>query len=103
MRPPVSGPTGFLVRDIDNGRAPDNSDREETIVKMSYFHRRAADSYRRARQSVRPHIDYEALLAPGNTFKAKAAQAVVKLGHLRRASLWKRETERQESYQDRRE
>lgn len=70
---------------------------------MSYFRRRAADSYRRARRSVEPHIDYEALLALGDAFKAKAAAAVVQLGHLRRASLRKREAQRQESYKDRRE
>jgi hypothetical protein len=68
---------------------------------MSYFHEKAAQSYCRARSSLEPHTDYEALMTLGPEFKAKAAAS--RLARMRGTWLRKQEAERQEAYRDSRE
>jgi hypothetical protein len=72
-------------------------------MSMSYFRRMAAQSFRRARTSVRPHIDYESLVKLGREFKARATAARERLAARRAAAARKHEAERQEDYRDRRE
>jgi hypothetical protein len=70
---------------------------------MSYFHEKAAQSYRRARSSLEPHADYEALMTLGPEFTAEATAAASRLARMRGTWLRKQEAERQEAYRDSRE
>jgi hypothetical protein len=70
---------------------------------MSYFRAKAAQSYRRARSSVAPLKDYEALMTLGRAFKAKAAAAASRLARMRGTVLRRQEVKRQEAYADSRE
>ena len=72
-------------------------------MSISYFRRRAAEAYRGARASLKPHLDYEALVRLGDEFKSKAVSAASRLVRMRDASLKAREAERQDSYRDSRE
>ncbi len=63
----------------------------------------AAQSFRDARTSVQPHVDYESLLRLGRAFKVRATAARVRLAAMRVAAARKREAERQEVYRDRQE
>jgi hypothetical protein len=72
-------------------------------MSISYFRRMAAESFRRARRSTRPHIDYESLLTLGRAFKARATVARARLAQRRAAAAGKHEAERAEYYRDRRE
>jgi hypothetical protein len=77
----------------------------ERIQKMSisYFRHRAAQSYRDARSSVAPHLDYESLMRLGRKFKARATTARARLARLRHAALQQEEAERRDLYSDSRE
>jgi hypothetical protein len=77
----------------------------ERIQKMSisYFRHRAAQSFRDARSSVAPQLDYESLMRLGRKFKARATAARARLARLRRASLQQQEAERRDLYRDSRE
>jgi hypothetical protein len=77
----------------------------ERIKKMSisYFRRRAAQSYRDARSSPAPQLDYESLMRVGRKFKARATAARVRLNRLRHAALLQEEAERRDLYSDSRE
>jgi len=72
-------------------------------MSISYFRRMAAQSFRRARASGQPHIDYESLLRLGRAFKARATMARKRLADMRAAAAHKQEAERQKDYRDRRE
>ncbi len=72
-------------------------------MSVSYFRRKAAESYRRARSSLSPHLDYEALIRLGHQFKGKAAAAVLRLDRLRGVALRRQESKRQDAYRDGRE
>ena len=72
-------------------------------MSISYFRRMAAQSFRRARTSVQPHIDYESLLRLGREFKARATAARVRLAAMRAGEAQKHEAERQKDFRDRRE
>jgi hypothetical protein len=72
-------------------------------MSISYFRRMAAQSFRRARASAQPHIDYENLLTLGRAFKARATAARKRLAEMRGAAADKHEAERQKDYRDRRE
>ncbi len=72
-------------------------------MSISYFRRMAAQSFRRARTSVQPHIDYESLLKLGREFKARATAARKRLAATRAAAARKHEADRQKDYRDRRE
>lgn len=66
-------------------------------MSISYFRRMAAQSFRGARASARPHIDYESLLRLGRTFKARATAACQRLARMRKATARKHEAERQDN------
>ena len=70
-------------------------------MSISYFRRMAAQSFRRARASAQPHIDYESLLRLGRTFKTRATAARKRLAEMRAAH--KHEAEQQKDSRDRRE
>ena len=72
-------------------------------MSISYFRRMAAESFRRARASAQPHIDYESLLTLGRAFKARATAARARLAAIRAAAAGKHAAERAEYYRDRRE
>lgn len=80
-------------------------------MAISYFRRMAAQSFRRARTSVQPHIDYENLMRLGREFKVRATAARTRLAAMseaaseaaRRAAARRSEAERREDYRDRRE
>jgi hypothetical protein len=72
-------------------------------MSISYFRRMAAQSFRRARTSAQPHIDYESLLTLGRAFKAQATAASQRLTRMRKAAARKHAAERAEDYRDRRE
>jgi hypothetical protein len=72
-------------------------------MSISYFRRRAARSYRDARSSLAPQLDYESLMRLGRKFKARATAARVRLARLRHAALRRAETERRDLYSDSRE
>jgi hypothetical protein len=72
-------------------------------MSISYFRRRAAQAYRGARASLRPHLDYEALLRLGDAFKGKAAIAASRLVRMQGVWLKHKEAERQDAYRDSRE
>jgi hypothetical protein len=72
-------------------------------MSISYFRRRAAQSYRDARSSVAPHLDYASLMRLGVEFKVRATAARARLARLRRAALQRQEAERQDLYSDSRE
>lgn len=72
-------------------------------MSISYFRRRAAEAYRAARASLKPHLDYEALLRLGDTFKSKAVAAASRLARMQRASLKRKEADRRDDYRDSRE
>ena len=72
-------------------------------MSISYFRRRAARSYREARSSLAPQLDYEALMRLGRKFKARATAARVRLARLRRAALLREEGKRRDLYADSRE
>jgi hypothetical protein len=72
-------------------------------MSISYFRRMAAQSFRRARASAQPHIDYERLLTLGRAFKARATAARARLAAMRTAAAQKDATDRQQDYRDRRE
>jgi hypothetical protein len=72
-------------------------------MSISYFRRRAAEAYRGARASLKPHLDYEALLRLGDEFKGKAVSAASRLVRMRRASLKHKEAEREGSSREGRE
>lgn len=61
----------------------------EAKMAMSYFRRMAAQSFRRARTSAQPHIDYESLLRRGHEFKRRAATARERLAAMRAAAARK--------------
>lgn len=71
-------------------------------MSISYFRRRAAQSYRDARSSV-ARLDYESLMRLGRKFKAHATAAQVRLTRLRSAVLLREETDRRDLYSDSRE
>ena len=60
---------------------------------MSYFRRMAAQSFRRARSSAQPHLDYETLLRLGRGFKTRATAARERLAAMRAAAARKHATE----------
>jgi hypothetical protein len=71
---------------------------------MSYFRRRAARSYRDARSSLAPHLDYESLMRVGREFKVRAVAAQARLARWRDAErLREEDARRQELYSDSRE
>lgn len=72
-------------------------------MSMSYFRRRAARSYRDARSSLAPRLEYASLMRLGREFKARATAAQARLARLRDAVLLREEAERQDLYSDRRE
>ena len=72
-------------------------------MSISYFRRMAAESFRRARASAQPHIDYESLLTLGRAFKARATAARARLAAIRAAAAGKHAADRAEYYRDRRE
>jgi hypothetical protein len=76
---------------------------KEASMSISYFRRMAAESFRRARASAQPHIDYESLLTLGRTFKARATAARARLAAMRATATGKQAAERAEYYRDRRE
>ena len=55
-------------------------------MSISYFRRMAAQSFRRARASAQPHIDYESLMRLGRAFKARATAARERLAGMRAAA-----------------
>jgi hypothetical protein len=65
-------------------------------MSMSYFRRRAAQSYRDGRSSPRPHLNYENLMEFGREFKARATAARARLERMRAATLLREEVERQD-------
>jgi hypothetical protein len=65
-------------------------------MSMSYFRRRAARSYRDARSSHAPPLEYENLMKLGSEFKARATAAEARLAGLRDAVLLREEAERQD-------
>lgn len=72
-------------------------------MSISYFRRMAAQSFRGARASAQPHIDYESLLRLGRAFKARATASRQRLARMRAAAAHKHEAERQVDERDRRE
>jgi hypothetical protein len=72
-------------------------------MSISYFRRRAGQSYRDARSSSAPQLDYESLMRLGRKFKARATAARARLARLRQAVLVRQEAERRDSYLDSRE
>jgi hypothetical protein len=70
---------------------------------ISHFRQMAAQSFRRARNSVQPHLDYERLLILGGEFKARATAARLRLAAWRAAAARRQAVERQEDFRDRRE
>ncbi len=72
-------------------------------MSMSYFRRRAAQSFRDARSSLAPQLDYESLIRLGRKFKARATAARLRLARRRHAATRRDEAERQDSYSDSRE
>ena len=72
-------------------------------MSISYFRRRAAQSYRAARSSLAPQMDYESLIRLGRKFKARATAAQARLARLRHAALLRDEAERKDLYSDSRE
>lgn len=64
-----------------------------------YFRRQAAQRYRAARASTRPHLDYEALMLHGRCFKEKPVAAATRLAQRREAMC--RHVEGQEQAPDR--
>jgi hypothetical protein len=72
-------------------------------MSISYFRRRAAQSYREARSSLAPETDSESLMRLGRKFKARATAAQARLARLRYAVLVREEVERRDSYSDSRE
>jgi len=72
-------------------------------MSISYFRRRAAQSYRDARSSVVPHLDYASLMRLGAEFKARATAARARFVRLRRAALQREEAARKDLYRDSRE
>lgn len=58
----------------------------EPKMAMSYFRRMAAQSFRRARRSAQPHLDYESLLRLGHEFKTRATAARERLAAMRAAA-----------------
>jgi hypothetical protein len=72
-------------------------------MPLSYFRRKAAQSYRRARSSLTPHLDYEALMSIGHAFKAKAVLAADRLERLRGTALRKQKLEHPDTRRESRE
>jgi hypothetical protein len=72
-------------------------------MSISYFRRRAAQSYRDARSSLAPQLDYESLMRLGRKFKARATAARARLARRQHAALRREETERRDLYSDSRE
>ena len=72
-------------------------------MSMSYFRRKAAASYGAARSSVAPHPEKEALIRPGQGFKARAITARARLDRLQKAAVAKLEAARQGKYWNSRE
>jgi hypothetical protein len=76
-------------------------------MPISYFRRMAAQSFRHARTSLQPQIDYETLMRLGRAFKVRATAARTRLasmqGVARDVAARRREAERRENYGDRRE
>ena len=72
-------------------------------MSISYFRRMAAESFRRARASAQPHIDYESLLRLGQAFKVRATAARKRLAEMRAAATHNHEAGRQKHSRDRRE
>jgi hypothetical protein len=70
---------------------------------MSYFRRRAARSYRDARSSLAPHLDYESLMRVGREFKARAIAAQARLVRWRDAVRLREDAGRPALYSDNRE
>lgn len=70
---------------------------------ISYFRRRAARSYRDARSSLAPHLDYESLMRLGQEFKARAIAARARLVRWRDAVRLREDAGRQELHSDSRE
>ncbi len=59
-------------------------------MSISYFRRMAAQSYRHARASTQPHIDYESLMRLGREFTAQATAARTRLAAMRGAAARRR-------------
>lgn len=72
-------------------------------MSMFYFRRRASQSYRDARASLAPHLEYASLMRLGQDFKARAVMARARLARVRHAVLVGEEAERQDLYRDSRE
>ena len=72
-------------------------------MSISYFRRRAGQSYRDARSSVVPHLDYASLMRFGGEFKARATAARARLGRVQKTLLLREEAERRDLYSDSRE
>jgi hypothetical protein len=62
-------------------------------MSMSYFRRMAAQYFRSARTSIKPHLDYESLMRLGHQFKARATAARTRLAAMRKAAAQKHEAE----------
>jgi hypothetical protein len=72
-------------------------------MSISYFRRRAARSYRDARSSLAPQLDYESLMRLGRRFKARATAAQARLVRRRDAGRLREEARRQDLHSDSRE
>ena len=72
-------------------------------MSMSYFRRRAARSYRDARSSLAPQLDYESLMRLGRKFKARATEAQARLARWRDVARLREDARRQDLYFDSRE
>ena len=72
-------------------------------MSISYFRRRAAQSYRGARSSLALQIEYQSLMRLGRKFKARATTAQARLARLRHALLVREEVERRDLYSESRE
>ena len=72
-------------------------------MSISYFRQRAARSYREARSSLAPQMEYESLMRLGRKYKARATAAQLRLTRLRHAALVREEAERRDLYSNSRE
>jgi hypothetical protein len=72
-------------------------------MSISYFRCRAARSYRDARASLAPQLEYEPLMRLGRGCKARAVVAQARLARPRDVVLSREEAERQDLYWDSRE
>jgi hypothetical protein len=72
-------------------------------MSISYLRRRAGESYRDARSSLTPQLDYESLMRLSREFKARAIAARTRLARLRHVVSVQEEADRRDLYSDSRE